>query len=171
MVTGRAPFLSDNVVGVISQHIHAPPVAPSWHNPEIPQGLERLILRLLEKAPEQRPQSAASVSEELEGIAGSGLAVTDRVTQGDTRSLDRLHSGVFVGRERELQEIRAALRDVSGGSGRLLLIAGEPGSGKTRVTEQLSIYARLRNAPVLVDRKSTRLNSSHIQKSRMPSSA
>ena len=35
----------------------------------------------------------------------------------------------------------------------------------------LEIYVQLRNISGVLDRKSTRLNSSHIQKSRMPSSA
>src|SRR5262249_42422329 len=61
MVTGRPPFLGDDAVAIISQHINTPPVAPSWHNPEVPRALEALILRLLAKAPEDRPESAAAV--------------------------------------------------------------------------------------------------------------
>ena len=32
MVTGRPPFLGDESVAIISQHINTPPVAPTWHN-------------------------------------------------------------------------------------------------------------------------------------------
>ena len=35
---------------------------------------------------------------------------------------------VFVGRERELALLRAALADTTGGHGRLVLLGGEPGS-------------------------------------------
>ena len=55
MVTGRPPFLGDDAVAVISQHINTPPVAPSWHNADVPRALEALILRLLAKVPEDRP--------------------------------------------------------------------------------------------------------------------
>ena len=58
MVTGRPPFLGDDAVGVISQHINTPPVDPSWHSPECPKPLEALILRLLAKSPDERPGSA-----------------------------------------------------------------------------------------------------------------
>ena len=51
VVTGRPPFMGDQFVAIISQHINSPPVAPSWHNPEVPQALETLILRLLAKTP------------------------------------------------------------------------------------------------------------------------
>ena len=32
MVTGRPPFLGDDSVAIIGQHINTPPVAPTWHN-------------------------------------------------------------------------------------------------------------------------------------------
>ena len=65
--------------------------------------------------------------------------------------------------------------------GKLVVVTGVSGSGKSslafdtiyaegqrRYVESLSAYAR---QFLEQDRKSTRLNSSHIQKSRMPSSA
>src|SRR3990172_2362406 len=42
MVTGRPPFIGDDTVGIISQHINTPPLAPSWHQRNLPQTLERL---------------------------------------------------------------------------------------------------------------------------------
>ena len=68
LVTGRPPFLGDDAVAIISQHINTAPVAPTWHNAEVPRGLEALILRLLAKAPEQRPESAEAVRELLATI-------------------------------------------------------------------------------------------------------
>jgi len=65
MVTGRLPFIGDDVISIIYQHIHTPPVAPSLHNPEVPLPVETLILRLMAKTPDERPQSAAAVREAL----------------------------------------------------------------------------------------------------------
>jgi len=39
----------------------------------------------------------------------------------------------FVGRSRELAVLRAAYRDVAAGEARLVLLAGEPGIGKTEL--------------------------------------
>ncbi len=61
MVTGRPPFLGDDSVAIIGQHINTPPVAPSWHNSDCPRALEALILRLLAKDPSERPQSVSDV--------------------------------------------------------------------------------------------------------------
>jgi tetratricopeptide (TPR) repeat protein len=56
---------------------------------------------------------------------------------------------VFVGRERELAELRAGLDAALAGRGRLFLVSGEPGIGKTRLTDELSASARARGALVL----------------------
>lgn len=56
----------------------------------------------------------------------------------------------FVGREPELQQLTAGLDDAWSGRGRLLLLVGEPGIGKTRTAEELATVARQRGALVLV---------------------
>ncbi len=60
--------------------------------------------------------------------------------------------GVFVGRERELAQLGGALDDVLGGHGRLVLLAGEPGIGKSQLADELLRRARARGARVLVGR-------------------
>jgi eukaryotic-like serine/threonine-protein kinase len=150
MVTGRPPFLGDQLVGIISQHINTPPVAPSWHNPELPQALENLILQLLAKTPEERPQSAAAVQKALAAIASSSSVLAPRVAPQDAKSLARLAAGIFVGRTQEITTLRARLNDVVSGQGRLVMVVGEPGSGKTRITEQLVTFARLLGSQVLI---------------------
>src|SRR5207237_8047204 len=68
IVTGRPPFVGQNAVAIITQLLNTPPVAPSWHNPAIPPALEALILRLLEKDPAKRPQTANEVLQALSSI-------------------------------------------------------------------------------------------------------
>src|SRR5215211_2145968 len=58
----------------------------------------------------------------------------------------------FVGREGELAQLEAGLDDAFAGGGRLFLIAGEPGIGKSRLAEELITRARARGARVLVGR-------------------
>src|SRR5207247_9883440 len=50
-------------------HLSTPPVAPAWHRPDCPAGLEALMLRLLEKDPGRRPASAGAVREALAAIS------------------------------------------------------------------------------------------------------
>ncbi len=56
----------------------------------------------------------------------------------------RLTRPLLVGRDRELGELLAALADAAAGRGRLFLISGEPGIGKTRLAEELRMNRALR---------------------------
>jgi tetratricopeptide (TPR) repeat protein len=50
----------------------------------------------------------------------------------------------FVGRERELEELGIGLQDVASGRGRLFLLSGEPGIGKSRLADEAAAQARTR---------------------------
>ena len=148
MVTGRPPFLGDDSVAIIGQHINTPPVAPTWHNAQCPKPLEALILRLLAKDPSERPGSAADVLTALEGIdLSEDVGAHDRAPEDGAHALDSLAGGVFVGRQREMGELKAALEDALSGRGRMVTLVGEPGIGKTRTPRSWSPtrdYARRR---------------------------
>jgi len=59
-----------------------------------------------------------------------------------------LGTDIFVGRRRELDALRAALDAVCDGHGRLVLVAGEPGIGKTRTALELAALASKNNAVI-----------------------
>ena len=54
----------------------------------------------------------------------------------------RLAAGIFVGRRRELSQLEAALADARSGRGRLVLLAGEAGIGKSRLADELANKAK-----------------------------
>jgi len=58
----------------------------------------------------------------------------------------------FVGRQYELRQLRAALDRASDGRGQLLLVAGEPGIGKTRLLTEFAKHARAEGWQVLSGR-------------------
>jgi DNA-binding SARP family transcriptional activator len=60
--------------------------------------------------------------------------------------------GPFVGREGELADLLQGLDDALAGHGRLYLLVGEPGIGKSRLGEELMRTARARGFQVLVGR-------------------
>jgi tetratricopeptide (TPR) repeat protein len=59
---------------------------------------------------------------------------------------------LFVGRERELALLEARLADAAAGRGAAVLLAGEPGIGKTRTAGELARRARAAGAEVLIGR-------------------
>jgi len=149
MVTGRPPSLGDDSVSIIGQHINTPPVAPTWHNGQCPRALDALILRLLAKNPSERPESATDVLSALDAVDLATSLERPAETADEAHALDSLAGGVFVGRQKEMGELKAALEDALSGRGRLVTLVGEPGIGKTRTAQELATYAGLRGAQVL----------------------
>lgn len=47
----------------------------------------------------------------------------------------------FIGRRREMATLESALDDAMAGQGRLVMLAGEPGIGKSRIAQELSSRA------------------------------
>src|SRR5579864_1043399 len=80
----------------------------------------------------QKPDRSAPGPESLVGV--------------DSQAGGRSTSAVFVGRSRELADGLAALDDALAGQGRLLLIGGEPGIGKSRLADELAARATERGA-------------------------
>jgi len=66
MLTGRTPFDGDTPVAVAMQHIQDIPIAPTQYNPNIPQVLEDIIMRCLEKVPEMRYRDGGVLARALE---------------------------------------------------------------------------------------------------------
>jgi len=54
LVTGRPPFIGGTVVNVLNRVMNEPPMAPSQISPGLEKWVEALILRCLEKSPQDR---------------------------------------------------------------------------------------------------------------------
>jgi tetratricopeptide (TPR) repeat protein len=147
MVTGRPPFVGDDSIAIIGQHINTPPVSPTWHRADLPPALETLILQLLEKDPGKRPESAAVVLQALEAIE-AGKIKEEPSKQAPAEN--PLYRRVFAGREPELKQLQSAFDGAISGQGALMMVTGEPGIGKTALCEQLSTYVTLRGGRTLV---------------------
>src|SRR5215211_6086304 len=146
MLTGQPPFPGDDAVSIISQHLHADPVPPSRHNPAVPEALDRAVLALLAKRPEDRPANDTDAREMI--LAALEEPAVEPYEERAVNPLEALAGGVFVGRERELERLRDAADAALAGRGSLQLLVGEPGIGKTRAAEELATYARVRGARV-----------------------
>jgi tRNA A-37 threonylcarbamoyl transferase component Bud32 len=70
LLTGRPPFEGGSVMEVLAQVTHQPPMPPRQVVPGVPEGLEAVCLRCLEKEPEKRYASAAEVAETLRPWCG-----------------------------------------------------------------------------------------------------
>jgi serine/threonine protein kinase len=171
LVTGQLPFTGDNVMALINQHLHGSVVSPREYNPEIPSSLDTLILRLLEKSPQDRPASAAEVLEMLVEIQVSGIPLPEtkpktvdpaQPSTSETKIipyypafLDELQDQIelkaekFIRRRQELDQLGNFLEQVRIGEGRVVFISGEAGSGKTALVQAFAHQAQSSNSDLI----------------------
>lgn len=68
LLTGQRPFLADSITDLIRKIVHEDPRPPSSLAPALPRGLDRIVLTMLAKAPQERYSSWADLALELAEI-------------------------------------------------------------------------------------------------------
>ncbi len=68
LACGKLPFVGDTPVQVAMKQVNEEPESPRDVNPEIPMGLEQIILRAMEKSPETRYQSAKQMMKHIRAL-------------------------------------------------------------------------------------------------------
>ena len=88
MLTGRTPFDGDTPVAVAMQHIQDAPIPPTQYNPNIPQVLEDIIMRCLEKVPEMRYRDGSTLARALEvlGEEEMGEQLPSKLSSGGLKT-------------------------------------------------------------------------------------
>ncbi len=159
--TGRIPFQGENVLNIFMQHIRDVPEPPRKINPAVPIPLDRLIMKLLEKQPIDRFNSAADLVADLHGVYAAVAsettqeevipALSDTTTEtgraSDTHPL--LLAPGLIGRDHELTRIRNRLDHLSGRGAGVVLIQGEAGMGKSALIRETASGARIRKCAVM----------------------
>ncbi|MBE6070945.1 MAG: Stk1 family PASTA domain-containing Ser/Thr kinase [Clostridium butyricum] len=85
MVTGKLPFEADSAVTVALKHIQEDAVAPKTLNSRIPDSLNTLILKSIEKDPNKRYQTAKEFINDLQKIKDNPNAVIDEVVDDSSQ--------------------------------------------------------------------------------------
>jgi anti-anti-sigma factor len=133
MVTGGPPFgRSENEENLMALKLRQAPVPPRRRNPNISRSLEHLILRLLERSPQDRPATAAMVYETLANLSTHG----------------RLNP--VWGRDHLLQKLQQHLARAAQGQSGLLVVRGGRGTGKTELVSNLAHFKVLDRQPVVL---------------------
>lgn len=137
LLTCILPFSGSNISSIIHQHITKIPEKPSLHKNGIAPVLDKIVLKLLEKEPEKRYQSAQALVYDLDkykdGLKDFEPGLEDKVIKLNFKT-------DLVGREEELEQLYKAFHDALDSKGSICLISGEAGKGKTRLVEELRAY-------------------------------
>jgi hypothetical protein len=74
LLTGRRPFEGDSIQQIEAAHRSLPAPSPCRLEPSVPEAFGRIVLRLLEKRPEDRYQGAGELIADIRQVIGGGTA-------------------------------------------------------------------------------------------------
>jgi serine/threonine protein kinase len=110
MLTGRAPFVGENVNAIMYQTLNATPPAPNTLNPDVPEMLNFIVAKALAKKLDDRYQNARDIVEDLRACRDSlprdGAAAKQTVA-GIKPTETILTTGTAVGEEEEEAPVTA----------------------------------------------------------------
>jgi serine/threonine protein kinase/tetratricopeptide (TPR) repeat protein len=88
LLVGRVPYTADTPYAIIHDHIFTPLPLPRHLNPDIPEGVERVLLRSLAKEPKDRYQSVGELVTALDKAVRVS-PMTPRPLPADTLAADK----------------------------------------------------------------------------------
>ena len=146
-VTGALPGYGKAPIDVIRMHLDEEIRRPSSINPHVPEALEEIIIRLLEKDPRHRFPSAAALLQAVAEAAGKKAPPAELlVGRGE------LYAAPLIGRKEEVGQIMSLIADAREGRGNGVILAGAEGMGKSRIVRDVTLRAQLDGARVFCGR-------------------
>ncbi|WP_414581944.1 AAA family ATPase [Scytonema sp. PCC 10023] len=140
MLTGELPFQAADPLELVHCHIAKTPASPKEINPEIPQAVSDIVMKLLAKTAEERYQNALGLKADLEEYL-TRLQATGKIEDFIVGQLD-LYSQFIIpqklyGREKEVASLMDAFERVSLGATEIMLVSGYSGIGKSSLVNEV----------------------------------
>jgi eukaryotic-like serine/threonine-protein kinase len=148
LLTGRHPFRRSSSAETVTAILRDMPTIVGNVAGELPGSLSVLLWRLLAKAPAERYSTISDVRSDLRQVSPSHVGST--MTSAIPEVTPRTSLRTMVGRDTERANLLRGLDEAMAGRGSIVLVGGEPGIGKTRLTQELVAAARQRGCLSLV---------------------
>jgi len=139
MLTGKLPFSAKDPLELVHCHIAKAPLQPKKLNPEIPDAVSEIVMKLLSKTAEDRYQSAFGIKIDLETcqqMLSAGEIFPFMIGQLDSYSQFMIPQKLY-GREIEVASLLEAFARVSGGTTEMMLVSGYSGIGKSSLVNEV----------------------------------
>ena len=149
VLAGAPPFTGDSPVSVVLKHIREAPQPLPALSRGSGQGIQDIVLRLLEKEPIDRYQSAENLLLAVERMDLGDSPTPEKAHPGRSESPARTLRPQFLGREQEMKALRRLLAETCMGKRCTVLVSGEAGIGKSRLVEELQGEAAIHDMHVL----------------------
>ncbi len=134
LATGTPPFGHGDPLRLMRDLIATLPVPPIARAPALAPLLSDIMMRLLEKEPDHRYQSAEGLADDLDRLGGENTVFALGATDFPLRLLAPSR---LIAREAEVAALAGALADAQAERCRAVLVSGAAGVGKTALIDQL----------------------------------
>ncbi|NCG17412.1 MAG: AAA family ATPase, partial [Rhodobacterales bacterium] len=138
-LTGRPAFASTDPMDLVYSHIARKPTPPREHNELIPTLVSDLVLKLLEKAAEDRYQNGdvlrADLRRCIDELEQTGTVEPFELAAGDRPPALVIPQKLF-GRDAQVAQISEHLDQVAHGGTHFVLVSGHSGIGKTALVQE-----------------------------------
>ncbi|MDE5106431.1 MAG: AAA family ATPase, partial [Trichodesmium sp. St17_bin3_1_1] len=140
LLTNQLPFETNDPIELVHCHIAQQPLPPHELNPNIPNSVSNIIIKLLAKAPEERYQNALGIQADLE-ICLNKLKSLGKISQFTLGTQDISEKfqipQKLYGREQEVIQLLTTFEKVTQGTTEMILISGYSGIGKSALVNEI----------------------------------
>ncbi len=134
LITGHPPFYEKDISTLIYHQLAKKPKKPSSIKAQIPPILNKIILKLLAKEPEERYQTALGLVIDLQNLIDFPDKVYFKIGQKDKR--EKLNFQIkLVGREKEIHLLAQYYKEVRRKKLKVVTIKGQSGLGKSKLVD------------------------------------
>ena len=134
LLAKELPFKATEIGSLIHQQAAMTPPSVRKLNPEIPEIIEEILIKLLAKEPDLRYQSASGLLNDLKLFQSGSLNFI--IAQKDPK-IKLSYQTHLIGRKQEFSLLKNAYNKAIDNNGSICLIGGEAGIGKTRLVDAL----------------------------------
>ncbi len=138
IITGKLPFRGKDMQELFSSIITLTPTPVRQIRPDIPEYLDRIILKLIAKNPADRYENANAVIKALAEARGIEIDL-----QPETTTEAYLKLPPLCGREKEMKTVRSSLNELGKGRAGRIVIEGSKGMGCSRLLREIHFEAQL----------------------------
>ena len=139
LLTERPVFKESDALALVHAHLAKIPENLSIINQSIPIQLSKIVLKLLEKNPENRYQSALGLRKDLEKYLRydrkENVSINFELGQEDFSGKLQIPEKLY-GREKEIKVLLEAFQRVKSGNVEFTLVAGYSGTGKSALVNE-----------------------------------
>jgi predicted ATPase/signal transduction histidine kinase/tRNA A-37 threonylcarbamoyl transferase component Bud32 len=140
LFAGHPPFIGDEAIELIHAHIALKPTPLHLLDVGIPEGVSRLVEKLMAKTAEGRYQSAFGLVEDLrhcmETLEESGDIPVFALGEKDRQGYFHIPETLY-GRETEVDTLLQSFDEVCEGKSKLVLVSGQGGIGKSALVKEI----------------------------------